>query len=162
VETLDLLQELLDDYDGTVLLVSHDRDFIDRVATTTVAMEGQGRVTPYAGGWSDYQTQRTAPPDTAPAETKPAQKPATPVDRKPARDAALSFTERHRLAELPGVIDRLGAEIAKLEQFLSQPDLYAKEPVKFAKGTEALADRQRALAAAEEEWMMLEEKAEAS
>ena len=87
---------------------------------------------------------------------------AAPVDRKPARDAALSFTERHRLAELPGVIDRLGAEIAKLEQFLSQPDLYAKEPVKFAKGTEALADRQRALAAAEEEWMMLEEKAEAS
>ena len=162
VETLDLLQELLDDYDGTVLLVSHDRDFIDRVATTTVAMEGQGRVTPYAGGWSDYQAQRTAPPDTAPAETKPAQKPAAPVDRKPARDAALSFTERHRLAELPGVIDRLGAEIAKLEQFLSQPDLYAKEPVKFAKGTEALADRQRALAAAEEEWMMLEEKAEAS
>ncbi|MGI3167698.1 ABC-F family ATP-binding cassette domain-containing protein [Pseudooceanicola sp. C21-150M6] len=162
VETLDLLQELLDDYDGTVLLVSHDRDFIDRVATTTVALEGGGRATAYAGGWSDYQSQKSpdmpeAPrdgPDTS-IKQVPASKPA------PAKtSSSLSFTEKHRLDALPGIIDRLTAEIAKLEEFLAQPDLYSSEPVKFAKGTEALAERQQALTEAEEEWMQLEEKAE--
>ena len=81
VETLDLLQELLDDYDGTVILVSHDRDFLDRVATATVAMEGDGRATVYAGGWSDYQSQKpkedTAKPEAkrAPSGEKSAPKP---------------------------------------------------------------------------------------
>ncbi|SFC74838.1 ATP-binding cassette, subfamily F, uup [Pseudooceanicola nitratireducens] len=168
VETLDLLQELLDDYDGTVLLVSHDRDFIDRVATTTLAMEGGGEVTVYAGGWRDYQSQKA---EAAPAgkgkaasgtasqggATKSAPTPA----QAPAKSKGLSFTERHRLEALPAEMDRLSAEIAKLEQFLAQPDLYTKEPVKFAKGTEALVERQQALAAAEEEWLELEEKAEA-
>ena len=163
VETLDLLQELLDDYDGTVLLVSHDRDFIDRVATTTVAMDGGGKVTVYAGGWTDYQAQKAdAGPARPAAAAKPASaKPATPAKAQQKADG-LTFTEKHRLEELPGVIDRLTAEIAKLEDFLAQPDLYTKEPVKFAKGTEALVDRQAKLAEAEEEWMMLEEKAEAA
>jgi ATP-binding cassette subfamily F protein uup len=166
VETLDLLQELLGDYDGTVILVSHDRDFIDRVAATTIAMEGDGRAVPYAGGWSDYRAQRAEGAQEAPAKagkakggTSPQAKAQTP-EAKPGKQG-LSFTEKHRLAELPDVIDRLTAEIAKLEEFLSQPDLYHKEPVKFAKGTEALSERQQALAAAEEEWMELEEKAEA-
>ncbi|MBY6157145.1 ABC-F family ATP-binding cassette domain-containing protein [Pseudooceanicola nitratireducens] len=168
VETLDLLQELLDDYDGTVLLVSHDRDFIDRVATTTLAMEGGGEVTVYAGGWSDYQSQKA---ESAPAgkgkaasgtaSQAPAAKPAPTPAQAPAKSKGLSFTERHRLEALPAEMDRLSAEIAKLEQFLAQPDLYSKEPVKFAKGTEALVERQQALAAAEEEWLELEEKAEA-
>ncbi|GAA6149093.1 ATP-binding cassette domain-containing protein [Pseudooceanicola nitratireducens] len=168
VETLDLLQELLDDYDGTVLLVSHDRDFIDRVATSTLAMEGGGEVTVYAGGWSDYQSQKAeaAPAgkgkaasgtDSQGGTTKSAPTPA----QAPAKSKGLSFTERHRLEALPAEMDRLSAEIAKLEQFLAQPDLYTKEPVKFAKGTEALVERQQALAAAEEEWLELEEKAEA-
>ncbi|MBR9762605.1 MAG: ABC-F family ATP-binding cassette domain-containing protein [Rhodobacteraceae bacterium] len=170
VETLDLLQELLDSYDGTVLLVSHDRDFLDRVASTTIAMEGDGRATVYAGGWSDYRAQRA---EVAPMkDTRGAQKPAAKAQamaeepaapKQPAAKAAqkstLSFTEKHRLEELPSVIERYEAEIAKLEQFLAQPDLYQKEPVKFAKGTEALAERQQLLAAAEEEWMELEEKA---
>ncbi len=168
VETLDLLQELLDDYDGTVLRVSHDRDFIDRVATTTLAMEGGGEVTVYAGGWSDYQSQKA---EAAPAgkgkaasgtaSQAPAAKPAPTPAQAPAKSKGLSFTERHRLEALPAEMDRLSAEIAKLEQFLAQPDLYTKEPVKFAKGTEALVERQQALAAAEEEWLELEEKAEA-
>jgi ATP-binding cassette subfamily F protein uup len=163
VETLDLLQELLDDYDGTVLLVSHDRDFIDRVATTTVAMDGGGKVTVYAGGWTDYQAQKADAGTARPAAAaKPAAaKPAAPAKAQQKADG-LTFTEKHRLEELPGVIDRLTAEIAKLEDFLAQPDLYTKEPVKFAKGTEALVDRQAKLAEAEEEWMMLEEKAEAA
>ena len=161
VETLDLLQELLDDYDGTVLLVSHDRDFLDRVATTTVAMEGDGRATVYAGGWSDYRAQRGTTPATSPKAEKPAApKPAEPAAAPKARKSGLSFTEQHRLRELPSVIDRLGAEIAKLEDYLSAPDLYTREPVKFAKATEALAERQQALAAAEDEWLVLEERAE--
>jgi ATP-binding cassette subfamily F protein uup len=159
VETLDLLQELLADYPGTVLLVSHDRDFLDRVATVTVAMEGDGRATVYAGGWSDYRAQRGEDAPAARAEAPE----AAPKDRGPgARKVAqgLSFTEKHRLDVLPAEIDRLTAEIGKLEQFLSAPDLYAREPAKFARASAALAERQAALAAAEEEWLDLAEKAE--
>ena len=157
IETLDLLQELLDDYDGTVLLVSHDRDFLDRVATTTVAMEGNGKATVYAGGWSDYQAQKQA--DTpAPAQSKDKMKIEAKAPQKKEK-SGLSFTEKHRLEALPSVIGRLEGEIAKLETYLAAPDLYAKEPLKFQKATEALVERQSALSAAEEEWLILEEKA---
>jgi len=161
VETLDLLQDLLGEYDGTVLLVSHDRDFIDRVASTTIVMEGDGRATVYAGGWSDYQTQKSLTAAASAPESKPAStsKPA-PAAPKPAKSAALSFTERHRLDALPAEIERIEAEIAKLETFLAQPDLFTKDPLKFKKGTEALLERQQALAAAEEDWMTLEQKAQ--
>jgi ABC transport system ATP-binding/permease protein len=161
VETLDLLEEIVADYDGTVLLVSHDRDFIDRVATVTVAMEGDGRATVYAGGWTDYRAQRGAGPDAdAPGETAARARDASPRARgREAARAGLSFTEKHRLEALPGVIARLEAEIGKLGTLLSDPDLFSREPVKFRKATEALSDRQAALAAAEEEWLALEEKA---
>ena len=167
VETLDLLQDLLGDYPGTVLLVSHDRDFIDRVATTTLAFEGEGRVVPYAGGWSDYQAQKAL---SEPADEKPAAKavPAKP-DGKPAAKAeapkatakpnGLSFTEKKRLDTLPDEIARLEAEIAKLSDLLSDAELYTREPVKASKATAMLEQRQSALAAAEEEWLELEEKA---
>jgi ATP-binding cassette subfamily F protein uup len=164
VETLDLLQDLLSEYDGTVLLVSHDRDFIDRVATTTIAMEGDGRATVYAGGWSDYQAQKaersaaaTAAPRSGPQT--PAAATASPkTERKPA--PGLSFTERHRLEALPGVIAQLEAEIAKVTNLLSDPVLFSSHPAKFQKATQALLERQEALAAAEEEWLRLEEKAQ--
>lgn len=159
VETLDLLQDLLDQYDGTVLLVSHDRDFLDRVAVTTIAMEGDGRATVYAGGWTDYRAQRKA--DAAPTEVKVKAAPpkATP---KPAQSApGLSFTEKHRLEALPAEIERLEAEMGKLQELLSDPELFTREPVKFRKATEALAERQDKLSAAEEEWLTLAEKAEA-
>ena len=159
VETLDLLQELLDQYDGTVLLVSHDRDFLDRVAATTIALEGDGRATVYAGGWSDYQAQRQPAAASPKAEKSAAQELAS-VGEKP-RKTGLSFTEKHRLDELPDVIDRLTAEIGKLEGLLADPDLFTREPVKFRKATEALQARQTALAEAEEEWLELAEKAEA-
>jgi ATP-binding cassette subfamily F protein uup len=160
VETLDLLEEIVAEYDGTVLLVSHDRDFIDRVATVTVAMEGDGRATVYAGGWSDYRAQRGA--DGAEAAVAKAGA-AAPSGAKPkpstrARDG-LSFTERHRLEALPAIIGRLEAEIGKLGDLLSDPDLFTREPVKFRKASEALSERQAALAAAEDEWLLLEEKA---
>ncbi len=138
VETLDLLQELLDTYDGTVLLVSHDRDFLDRVAATTVAMEGDGKATIYAGGWSDYQAQRK-PADSGAqkASEKASVKKAKADDQAAAKakDIGLSYTEKHRLEKLPAIIERLEAEIAKLEEFMSDPDLYTREPLKFQKAT---------------------------
>ena len=159
VETLDLLQELLEDYEGTILLVSHDRDFLDRVATTTIAMEGSGKATVYAGGWSDYQAQKKA---EAPLVEKQAKNKinnsAQKIDNK--RKSRLSFTETHRLEQLPDEIEKLGAEIGKLEEYLSNPALFSEEPLKFKKASEALAERQTALSAAEEEWLILAEKAE--
>ncbi|MEQ8291999.1 MAG: ABC-F family ATP-binding cassette domain-containing protein [Roseovarius sp.] len=164
IESLDLLQELLDDFDGTVLLVSHDRDFLDRVATTTIAMEGNGQATVYAGGWSDYRAQRAEAAPEAAAPAKPKGKPAQPGAPKPAAPKSkprLSFTEKHRLEELPGLIERLEGEIAKLESLLSDPELFTREPEKFRKATDALTKRQTALSEAEEEWLELAEKAEA-
>ncbi|WP_299799695.1 ABC-F family ATP-binding cassette domain-containing protein [uncultured Ruegeria sp.] len=157
VETLDLLQELLDDYDGTVLLVSHDRDFLDRVATTTIAMEGNGRATVYAGGWSDYIAQRGDHTELKEEKTK-SSKPKIKQDAKP--KTGLSFSEKHRLEKLPSEIARLEAEIAKLEELMSDPELFTREPVKFQKATDALVERQEKLSASEEEWLALEEKAE--
>ncbi len=164
IETLDLLQDLLGDYPGTVLLVSHDRDFIDRIATTTVALDGQGRATVYAGGWSDMQAQRPYEP----AETRERARPTPPAAARAPKPAApprtastgLSYTERHRLDALPAEIARLEAEIGRLTELLSDPDLYRREPAKFARASEALTTRQAALAAAEEEWLALAERAE--
>jgi ATP-binding cassette subfamily F protein uup len=163
VETLDLLQELIADYEGTVILVSHDRDFLDRVATTTVAMEGDGRATVYAGGWTDHLAQRGAEPDGA-AAARPKTPGAAPrPDTRPeSRPARLSFRQAHRLETLPAEIDRLTAEIARLEALLADPDLFTRDPARFHKATEALAQRQTALAAAEEEWLTLEELREAA
>ncbi|WP_340296879.1 MULTISPECIES: ABC-F family ATP-binding cassette domain-containing protein [unclassified Roseobacter] len=164
VETLDLLQDLLGDYAGSVLLVSHDRDFLDRVATSTVVLEGQGRAQAYAGGWSDALAQGARigaaqeDREASPAAKSGSDRVASYAGAKPT--AGLSFTETHRLKELPLVIARLEAEMGKLSELLSDPDLYTREPVKFAKATEALAERQAKLAAAEEEWLLLEEKAQ--
>ncbi|MEN8874079.1 MAG: ABC transporter ATP-binding protein, partial [Pacificibacter sp.] len=161
IETLDLLQELLTDFAGTVLLVSHDRDFIDRVATQTIAMEGDGQATVYPGGWTDYQRQRkaTAQKTVSTVNMKSKQKSV----EKPAEVAAppkskLSFTEKHRLEALPAEIERIEAEIAKLVELMADPALFTEQPVKFAKATEMLAERQSALEAVELEWMELEER----
>jgi ATP-binding cassette subfamily F protein uup len=157
IETLDLLQDILGDYDGTVLLVSHDRDFLDRVATTTIAMEGNGQAVVYAGGWSDYRDQRGGDFLEAKQASKPLAKKEKATEKK--SSSGLSFTEKHRLEELPGVIDKITAEIAKLEELLADPELFTKQPVKFQKAMDALVARQTALSDAEEEWLLLEEKA---
>jgi ATP-binding cassette subfamily F protein uup len=163
VETLDLLQELIADFDGTVLLVSHDRDFLDRVATTTIAMEGDGRAVIYAGGWSDYRAQRGGAA-AKPGANKPTRKGAVRAESKRAGRAAprLSFAQQKRLDNLPAEIDRLEAEIAKLEAFLSGPEVFAREPVKFKKASAGLSERQQRLAVAEAEWLELEGLREAS
>lgn len=155
VETLDLLQDILSEFDGTVLLVSHDRDFIDRIATSTIAMEGNGHVQAYPGGWSDYVRQRPERKADVPA-AKPAAKVEKPVAAAvEAKPSGLSFTDKKRLADLPNLIAKLEAEIVKLNELLAQPDLFSKEPVKFKKASEMLAERQSSLAQAEEEWLDL-------
>ncbi|PIL20710.1 elongation factor 3 [Puniceibacterium antarcticum] len=162
VETLDLLQDILGEYDGTVLLISHDRDFLDRVASITVALEGDGKATAYAGGWSDYRDQRGGGDgDVSPKAQAKAAKAAAESKGKQVTKG-LSFTERHKLETLPTEIARLEAEIAKLQQLMADPELFSREPVKFRKATEALTQRQQALSKAEEEWLLLEEKAEAA
>ncbi len=162
IETLDLLQELLADYEGTALLVSHDRDFLDRVATSVIALEGDGAAVEYAGGWSDYRSQRGEGPAAAkPEKPAPKAEPRHVAAEKPA-GKKLGFKETHRLSVLPAEMERLSAEIAKLEDFLADPQLFSREPKKFAKATEALAERRAALEAAEEEWLELEERREAA
>jgi ATP-binding cassette subfamily F protein uup len=165
IETLDLLQDVLGEYDGTVLLVSHDRDFIDRVATTTIWLSGEGRVTVYAGGWTDALAQGAVIGGDGAAATQtstPAPASAPKVTKaEPGRAArGLSFTERHRLDALPEMIATLETEIARLSALLSEADLFARDPLKFRKASEALAERQARLSAAEEEWLTLAEKAE--
>ena len=156
VETLDLMQELLGSYDGTVILVSHDRDFLDRVAATTIAMEGDGKATVYAGGWTDYLAQRGME-DFADSVVKSKTSGAKQTkEAKP--QAGLSFTEKHRLEALPAEIERIGAEIAKLEELLGDPALFTEQPAKFQKASDALVQRHEKLSDAEEEWLMLEEK----
>ena len=161
IETLDLLQDLLADYDGTLLLVSHDRDFIDRIATSTIAMEGDGQAIEYAGGYSDYRSQRGADTPKTPERTAPG-KSTKPTAPKPSPSAKkMSFKQTHRLENLPAEMEAMTAEIEKLEALLADPDLYARDPARFDKATRALTDRQGKLAAAEEEWLELEEMREA-
>lgn len=158
VETLDLLQEILDAYDGTIILVSHDRDFLDRIATTTIAMEGDRQATIYAGGWSDYQNQRK---DIVQGydKAKPSTKAKSSTDKTTKPDG-LTFSQKHRLEALPSLLEKLEIEIAKLQEFLSDPGLFTREPAKFKKATDGLIERQAALMAAEEEWLELEALAE--
>jgi ATP-binding cassette subfamily F protein uup len=124
-------------------------------------MEGDGRAVIYAGGWSDYRAQRgeAAAPATKPREEAPRARAAKPAA---ARRAGLTFTQAHRLEVLPGEIERLGAEIARLEALLGDAELFGREPDKFAKASAALVARQAALHAAEEEWLELEELREAA
>ncbi len=157
VETLDLMQELLSSYDGTVILVSHDRDFLDRVAATTIAMEGDGKATVYAGGWTDYLAQRGME-DFADSVVKSKTSGAKQT-KETKLQKGLSFTEKHRLEALPAEIERIGLEIAKLEELLSDPALFSEQPAKFQKASDALVQRHEKLSDAEEEWLMLEEKA---
>ena len=158
IETLDLLQDLLGQYDGTVILVSHDRDFLDRVAVTTVAMEGDGKATVYAGGWSDYIAQRNQD-DFGGSVVKSKRSVAKGKEKETPKATGLSFTENHRLEAIPAEMERLETEIGKLQELMSDPELFTANPVKFQKATDALIERQSKLDAAEEEWMMLEAKA---
>src|SRR4051794_3813786 len=156
LETLELLQERLADYSGTVLLVSHDRDFLDRVVTSVIATEGDGRWIEYAGGYTDMLAQRAAaPPGKAPGVRK--SRPATRSSRAPAGlSRRMNFNDQRALDTLPDRITALEKQIAELNTVLADPDLYARDPARFSATTEALAVARSKLAAAEEQWLRLE------
>lgn len=162
LETLDLLEEMLADYPGTLIVVSHDRDFLDRVATGILMSEGDGRWIEYAGGYSDMIAQRGAGVEARSADTptrdnakeKPSN--AKSAGDKPAQKAKLSFKEQHALATLPNKMDELREKRKKLQSLLDDPELYARDPAKFAKASDMFAAIDRELAAAEEEWLELE------
>jgi ABC transport system ATP-binding/permease protein len=152
LETLELLQERLSDYAGTVLLVSHDRDFLDRVVTSVIATEGDGRWIEYAGGYSDMLAQRgPAKPATAAVVRS---RVATPAARPPSRK--LSFKDKHALETLPNRMAELAKEVERLNAVLADPDLYRRHPEKYAAATKELDAAQASLAGAEEQWLALE------
>jgi ATP-binding cassette subfamily F protein uup len=159
LETLDLLQEMLAAYPGTLLLVSHDRDFLDRVVAAVIASEGEGRWVEYAGGYSDMPAQRGALLAPAAAAAKEKAKPraatASPPPSAPPR-RKLSFAEQHALKTLPARIEKLTAEVKRLEEILAAPDLYRKDPTTFTKTTMALAMARGELGEAEEQWLAAE------
>src|ERR1700730_15139541 len=160
LETLDLLQEQLAEYPGTVLLVSHDRDFLDRVVTSTIAIDGNGRWVEYAGGYTDMLSQRAAesrgspPPRTR--NTKRS-RPATQTSGLPGSlSRRMNFTGRRALDLLPAQIAALEARITELSAVLTDPDLYRRDPARFRDTTDALAVPLDELAAAEDQWLRLE------
>jgi ATP-binding cassette subfamily F protein uup len=160
LETLDLLQEVIADYDGTVLIVSHDRDFLDRTVTVTLGLDGSGTVDIVAGGYEDWEAKRKKPVvagDRKPARAAPAS-PSPPPP--PSRPAKLSYKDQRDYDLLPARIEELEAEIAKGEHALSDPGLYSRDPAEFARLT-ALLDTLRAEKdAAEERWLALAELVE--
>ncbi|MCG5234415.1 ABC-F family ATP-binding cassette domain-containing protein [Xanthobacter oligotrophicus] len=164
LETLDLLQEMVADYPGTVILVSHDRDFLDRTVSSVIVAEGDGVFREYAGGYSDMVTQRgrgvEARDKGAPvAKAKGAESKGTPATAAtaPGKDKRkLSFHEQHALKTLPKTMATLKAKVEKIAAELADPALYARDPARFQKTSAALTEAQGALDAAEEEWLRLE------
>jgi ABC transport system ATP-binding/permease protein len=153
LETLELLQERLADYAGTVLLVSHDRDFLDRVVTSVIATEGDGRWTEYAGGYSDMLLQRE-PSRNAVATPATRPRAAAPAPKAPSRK--MTFKDKHALDTLPARLAALEAEIIRLQGLLADRDLYTRQPATFAEASDALGIAQASLATAEEQWLALE------
>jgi ATP-binding cassette subfamily F protein uup len=154
LETLDLLQEVIADYDGTVLLVSHDRDFLDRTVTVTLGLDGSGKVDIVAGGYEDWERKRR------PVQTVRGK--ASPADRqpKPRPQTKLSYKDQRDLALLPRRVEALEAAIGDYEAGLADPELYRRDPQRFAEITRAIADARAERDAAEERWLELAEKAE--
>jgi ATP-binding cassette subfamily F protein uup len=164
LETLDLLQELVADYPGTVLLVSHDRDFLDRTATSLITQDADGRWQEYAGGYTDMLAQRgkisgaESTRSQAGASSGNAQAPSR--DAVVARKGKLSFKDKHELETLPGTIDKLTAEIAKLTSNLADPALFTRDPDQFHANSKKIGVLENQKSKAEERWMELELKRE--
>jgi len=160
LETLDLLEEMIDDYPGTAIIVSHDRDFLDRVATSILMADGDGRFIEYAGGYSDMVAQRgtgvEARPDVSAKQTREIAPRRTEVVAK----SRMNFSDKHALQTLPKQLIELERQIAELGRQLSDPNLYAGDPQKFSALSQALAEAQQAHAAGEERWLELEMRRE--
>ncbi|MEL6745156.1 MAG: ATP-binding cassette domain-containing protein, partial [Pseudomonadota bacterium] len=169
LETLDLLQEMIADYQGTVLVVSHDRDFLDRVCTSVLLPEGEGRWVEYAGGYSDMVSQRGGTPFSSLGE--PIQKASSAAnstkavmpDKKAAASGSgsfkpgkMSFKDKHALESLPDEMEKLEGDIAKVNTALAAPGLFEKDPKRFNQLVKLLEKTQVSLAQAEERWLELE------
>jgi ATP-binding cassette subfamily F protein uup len=177
MDTLDKLEELLETYDGTLILVSHDRDFVDRLATSTIAMNGRGDIVETPGGWTDFIRQNPGflkpganprPQDKEAAQRAAAADEARRVEKAEPSDRAatkkpgkLTFKDAHRLKELEGLLASLPDDIARHDAALADPDLYARDRKAFDRATANAARARALLAAAEEEWLELEAKREA-
>ena len=168
MDTLDLLEELLADFEGTLILVSHDRDFIDRLATSTIAMNGHGDVLETPGGWTDlidqspnfFKGARGAAGDFA-TGTGSHKAIVTPAAAPPKKATKLSYKDQRRLEECEALIANSPKILGDLEKKLDDPNLYARDPAGFDKIMKALDKARADLAQAEEDWLMLEEKREA-
>lgn len=162
LETLDLLQEFLADYPGTVLLVSHDRDFLDRVCTSVITSEGNGIWQEYAGGYSDMLAQRGSAPkaDVKKPKQKVKAKPQQKSDVPKEASNKLTPKQQHALKTLPKEIERLEFEIEKLQKALAKPDLYEEDPKKFNAWAGELGKREELLSEKETQWLELEMLAE--
>ena len=159
LETLDLLQEVIADYEGTVLIVSHDRDFLDRTVTITLGLDGSGTVDIVAGGYADWEAKRTT--RTAPGKPKSAKSEAPAPAAKPAaKSAKLSYKDQRDYEQLPARIEELEAAIVKGEAILSDPDLFTADPQKFANISKGIENARTEKDAAEERWLELAELVE--
>ena len=149
---------MLGDYEGTVILISHDRDFLDRVVTSVIAPEGNGRWIEYAGGYTDMLAQRGADLKRETVKGAAVEDSKTPKVRAPSGTSRrrLNFNEKHALETLPKKIAKLQAEIAKQQRHLDDPDLFQKDRKKFDQASDRLTKAQRELQEAEDKWLELE------
>lgn len=168
LETLDLLQEVIADFEGTVLIVSHDRDFLDRTVTITLGLDGSGKVDIVAGGYADWEARRKAPSNAGKGGSSGGLKgvnggseaPQKPVPTKATAAPKLSYKDQRDYEILPARIEELESAIAKGEALLADPELYAKDPQRFAIISQGIANARAEKDAAEERWLMLAEMVE--
>jgi ATP-binding cassette subfamily F protein uup len=155
LETLELLEELLLEFEGTLLLVSHDRAFLDNVVTSTLVFEGGGRVNAYVGGYNDWLRQRAV---RAKATSKSAgqKKLSEPKEPDAAKPKKLSYKDQRELEQLPGRIEALDAESAEIQDALANPDLYRESPEKVSELNQRMQQIEKELAHAYERWEALE------
>jgi ATP-binding cassette subfamily F protein uup len=156
LETLDLLQEVISDYDGTVLIVSHDRDFLDRTVTVTLGLDGSGTVDVVVGGYADWVAQRTQR-----TVGRKVAKPAVPAAEAPKPKATkLSYKDQRDYDLLPKRIEEIDGQIVRDEAAMADPALYTRDPAKFAKLNDGIAKLRNEKDAAELRWLELAEMVE--
>ncbi|MEO5809895.1 MAG: ABC transporter ATP-binding protein, partial [Sphingomicrobium sp.] len=164
LETLDLLQEVIADYDGTVLIVSHDRDFLDKTVTVTLGLDGSGKIDIVAGGYEEWVRQRGPLPRAGGGRGGPVpttdMPPSRPSPSSGGKSRKLTFKDQRDFDRLPGEIERIEAEIAAAEAVLHDPDLYARDPARFAALTTAIDDKRAARDTAEQRWLEVAELAD--
>jgi ATP-binding cassette subfamily F protein uup len=161
LETLDLLQDVIGDYDGTVLIVSHDRDFLDRTVTITLGLDGSGRVDVVAGGYADWDAMRKARAAGRPTGKSASATPAAPPPPPPPRKGKLSYKDQRDYEQLPARIETIDAAIARAEADLADPALYTRDPAGFARLTATLDTLRAEKEAAEMRWLDLAEQVDA-